>query len=785
MAELNYDGDIVNSSVQSMSNIVEKFTNLANAMQHATNTIVSARGFNEYIGGISTDSFSSQVNDCQTVGQAIISQIQQGQIQILSYSEDDEEIQAFLDTLDRVDYKNLDLTGIEDHISFGRKAANFFGGLFSDVGAGVLGLAEGLFEFGETGADLVVTGFSTLASIGTSIYDGMTGDNLTDRLQASTRTFVSNKLSENLFNSIYANTEVGRYIKKNAYGFDTVRNVTKGLGYVAGMVGLTAVTGGAATAGLAGSVSAGNLALTAGAFGFASGAEQAWSEGATHSKGLMYGGANAAWEATQWYLGAKIAGIGGMGEGSHIANGIFRSGAGARIGLDTVDSAAEGFVQPALTMIYKNYDGDNFFEKYANAFEANGGWGAVGTNALIGGFGSFLGEIGDARKLLKDNNKASAAEGEGLSDVAQAKEIFASSAEEGAPKRLPGKTLGETPLLPESVPSPTKVLPGETLDDALRRSGTGSGPVIVSDKILKENNIRVRGESQIRGGGVEPGAKIVYNRDRGEYLRIDKDGYATKLSKELFTSDGLYRGEIRVARDDVHGVWRDQITGAETPINPRLSDDSTIRWQDTHAGKHILTGSETGKAVGLHKVDTFIDRMNNGEIFLYKDGEYFIKSGSSIGNYPGATEISKVVKNVDGSLTVFKADSSSFRIEPNSEGLVSVRWGNKSSAKTLKPAPGSTFYPFDWGDTEIKESIDGFLSDADKRPMRIQVADTKAGDVFVDNAEYRFEFIHPTTKRKITMGVQINGPRLHSIYPIDVDLITESTRPNTYIWEGK
>ena len=75
MADLSYDGEIVNSSVQNMSNATANFTNLVAAMQNATNRIVSARGFNEYIGGITTDSFSSQVTDCQTAGEAIINDI--------------------------------------------------------------------------------------------------------------------------------------------------------------------------------------------------------------------------------------------------------------------------------------------------------------------------------------------------------------------------------------------------------------------------------------------------------------------------------------------------------------------------------------------------------------------------------------------------------------------------------------------------------------------------------------------------------------------------------------
>ncbi len=707
MAELKYDGDIVNSSVQGMSIATGKFTNLISAMQGATAQIVSARGFNEYIGGITADSFSSQVNDCQTVGDTIINEIRQTQVKILAYSDDEEEINAFLDSLDRIDYKNLDLTAIEDHIGWDRKTQNVLSGLVGDIAAGAAGFTEGLLEFGETGADLIITGGSSCLSLFTSLYDAANGSNYTDELQSATRALVSKKVSESVFNDLYADTEIGRWIKNNAYGFDTVRSVSRGLGYVTGMVALTAATGGAASVGLAGSVSAGNLALTAGAFGFGSGAERAWSEGATHSKGLTYAGASAAWEATQWYLGAKIAGIGGMGETSHISKGIFRSGAGARVGLNTLDGAAEGFVQPGLTMLYKDYEGKNIFEQYANAFEQNGGWDAVKTGALIGGFSSLLGEIGDARKMLKTRETDRAFE--------------------------------------KSV---------------LKMEPDADGLITVPKDFLKQNNIKL-------GGGRE----LKYDPNIREFAVYDGATGKRIVANDLFTPSGMYDGSKRVEYDSTNDVWRDRITGGETMGHP------TYTWTDDAktVKTHVTKGErKDGMPTGLHSRYSFIDKLKNGEIFLFEDGDLYVKKGTTIDFSRDPVvpiEIDDVIDNIDGSITILKSDSTSFRIEPNENGLVTTKWGYVTNGRKIKDNPGSTLLPRGWDDNKIRDSLDIFVNDPNKRPSRIR-PDT-GGSI------YTYDFVN-VDGSIITMDIQVERTGILSIYPHDASSISSKRPLNSY-----
>lgn len=407
MSSVIYDEAVVTSAVSDISQLQKQFSSLSESIKSATNKIISARGFNEYIGGISSDTFSSYVTECGAAVGNLVTSVQQKQISILAYNKDEKAINAFLDTLSNSDYARLDLSEIEEYIGFGRKVGNFFKGIGSDIATVGLGLVEGIMDFGETGADLVTLGGTLFASIFTKGYDLITGSDVTTQMWEDTKAYVSEKKVENIFNSLYNDTEIGQSIKENAYGFDAVRGVSKGLGYTAGLIGVNILTGGLASGlgvGAAGSISAGQLAATAGVMGFSNGTEEAWADGATIEKGLTYGVTSGAWEGLQWYAGAKINQYGGLGD--QVAKGIFKgaaSGVGTRIAMDTVDSGLEGFVQPALTMIYKDYGGDSFAENYSKAFEAAGGWGNVATQAAIGAFASAVGEFSGARKLLKEN----------------------------------------------------------------------------------------------------------------------------------------------------------------------------------------------------------------------------------------------------------------------------------------------------------------------------------------------------------------------------------------------
>lgn len=276
MSEIKYNGDVVNSVASEIDKIGNQVGLLSTDMQKATTKIISANGFSEYIGGVTSDSFSSAVDECETAVSEFVSAIRNQQILILGYSGDENAIKQFLSSLSRKEFDKLDFGPLEDYITVDLKA----GKVLSSAGATLLtlgaGVVEGVLDFVETGADLIVLAGTGVASVFTGLYDWITGSHVTEDMWEGTKAFVSDKKVESIFDSFYANTTLGRYMKDNAYGFDTVRGIGKGVGYTVGVVAVTALTFGAGGA----TITAGNLATTAGLMGFSNGTEEAWADGA-------------------------------------------------------------------------------------------------------------------------------------------------------------------------------------------------------------------------------------------------------------------------------------------------------------------------------------------------------------------------------------------------------------------------------------------------------------------------------------------------------------------------
>ena len=216
-----------------------------------------------------------------------------------------------------------------------------------------------------------------------------------------TKDFVSIEGVKTAFDDMYENTAYGKWLKENSYAFDTVRGIGNGVGYTAGIVGLSILTFGGAGSILGGEVaiSSTQLAATAGGIGLSKGTESSWADGAGILEGLAYGGASGVWEGIQYFLGAKIGGLNLFGEG-----GKFLTNLGAeeiktkiinslgRVVLDGADGGIEGFIQPMLGSIYK--DGN-----YSELFNEYGGWQNVLTQATVG---SIMSSIGEGLPGMKD-----------------------------------------------------------------------------------------------------------------------------------------------------------------------------------------------------------------------------------------------------------------------------------------------------------------------------------------------------------------------------------------------
>ena len=61
---IRYNGEVANSTVSEIQSVATKFPPISSEIKAATNKITSARGFQKYIGSISSDAFSSYVDAC-------------------------------------------------------------------------------------------------------------------------------------------------------------------------------------------------------------------------------------------------------------------------------------------------------------------------------------------------------------------------------------------------------------------------------------------------------------------------------------------------------------------------------------------------------------------------------------------------------------------------------------------------------------------------------------------------------------------------------------------------
>ena len=412
MRVLKYNDDVINDAIYNLRGINDKFPLVADTIKSKTSAMTSCKGFGLLGSGVTSTSFSSVINENNNKLQNLVRNVKTAQTLILSYNGEGEP----LGSLDGLSNEMGEFSGEEAFDSYnvgeGKKIKSGIKSLAATLFTAGAGVVEGLAELVETGADLLCLGKSAVSSVFTGTYDLITGSDTTKKMWEDTKAIVSEKKVENAFNNFYENNEFGKSVKENAIGFDTVRGIASGVGYTTGLIGLNVVTGGLASGlgiGAAGTVGVGQLAATAGVMGFSSGTENAWADGASIKDGLLYGAANGAWEGAQWYIGGKINQYGGVGD--KVASGIFkggRAGAATRVALDAADSGLEGFVQPALTMIYKDYDGTNLSEKYKAAFNQAGGWANVRNQAILGGMMSAGSEFFDARKILKSDGKASA-----------------------------------------------------------------------------------------------------------------------------------------------------------------------------------------------------------------------------------------------------------------------------------------------------------------------------------------------------------------------------------------
>lgn len=204
------------------------------------------------------------------------------------------------------------------------------GATIATVGISVF---EGLAKLVEDVVDLVALVGTAVASIGTGIMDlgnligaKITGDDsyksdYTKRMWEGVRSFVATDHVGNAFDKFYDNTSVGKWIKENAFAFDTTRAVTREISEVLGVIAITVLTAGVggAVTGTATSVGSGisaaaastavtttGSAITYGAVKTAEHTETNWQEENTSTfKGLTKGVLQGVADGAFFAIGSK------------------------------------------------------------------------------------------------------------------------------------------------------------------------------------------------------------------------------------------------------------------------------------------------------------------------------------------------------------------------------------------------------------------------------------------------------------------------------------------------
>lgn len=452
---LVYDDTKVNSTISQFKSVNTGLHSIGDRLTAAISQLTSATGFGLLGANISAGDATSAVESCTSAINNLVNTTRSMQIEILMYDGNDSAIKSFLSTLseDEVSKAPQELKDVYSKLM--KTSTAWYDRVGATILTGGISLVEGILDFGETLLDLGDLAQTGVKSIFTGAYDlanKLLGNETskTKEMWEETKSRVSDKKVESIFNSFYDETKLGQSIKNNAYFFDQVRSISSGIAQTVGITSLGVLTCGASM-GAAGSISATRLATIAGSTALSSNTEDAWANGASLTEGLARGAAGAVWDGAQWFVGAKIGADGGLGD--QLANKIFKGNAtraqisATRIALDAVDSGVEGYVQPALDLMYKdsyiNADGEEvvfasnatLVDKYKELYDDAGGFSNVLIQAAIGAGGSAIGEVTDAVKLLKpENNNLQTGAGittaaAGTSLAAKAKSIFSRKTE--------------------------------------------------------------------------------------------------------------------------------------------------------------------------------------------------------------------------------------------------------------------------------------------------------------------------------------------------------------------
>lgn len=308
--------------------------------------------------------------------------------------------------------------GWTDGKTIDENLSNVMGKTGATISVAAVSVVEGVGIFAEGLVDcaaLVVGGVGTALNYTYGFFanDLDSSDELNELMWKDVRAFVSKEHVKTAFDSFYENTDAGKSMKENAFGFDIVRSIGNEVGEVVGAVTVSALTGGVV-----------NPAVLYGASKAGNHTEENWQDESTSTQaGLVKGVFQGVGDGVFFAIGLK-----GDKVMKKVATEAVKKGGEqalkktAILSVKTLFESGCSVAQDGSNIlinsifsddIVKNQDGENvklnsFSDKLNYYYEQAGGKEGLMTSMATAGVLSFMSDTVDISKIGKniDTNTA-------------------------------------------------------------------------------------------------------------------------------------------------------------------------------------------------------------------------------------------------------------------------------------------------------------------------------------------------------------------------------------------
>lgn len=178
MSEIIYNGTKVDSAIKQINTQLNSYDSIIDNVLSLTNSLVNIKGFDiiPEAAGVSRDTYSSLLEDCKDTYKKLINKIRNIQIIIMKYSQGDEYIDSFLNSMSNEEWNTLfgSTLAKEDFVSYlarlkgnvsntsdilnKESASNLainFKTVALNLASSVLGIGEGVYDIFATGTGML------------------------------------------------------------------------------------------------------------------------------------------------------------------------------------------------------------------------------------------------------------------------------------------------------------------------------------------------------------------------------------------------------------------------------------------------------------------------------------------------------------------------------------------------------------------------------------------------------------------------------------------------------